>query len=120
MLRYTALSIFYIYNINFLEVLFCYKFKFPSIFPPAGAGIFGHLSDSFLGRKGALTLTSSINAVFGLATAFSPSFPFYAALRFVTGLSTGGLGVSVFILTTEPVGPSARSPVAMCTFLFFA
>ncbi|EHA8588089.1 organic cation/carnitine transporter 4 [Cocos nucifera] len=85
-----------------------------------GAGIFGHLSDSSLGRKGTLTVTTALNAVFGLLTALSPSFWSYAALRFLTGLATGGLGLSAFSLATEPVGPSMRAPVAMSTFYFFS
>ncbi|KAG0469844.1 hypothetical protein HPP92_016544 [Vanilla planifolia] len=85
-----------------------------------GAAIFGHLSDTFLGRKGALTLSSSLNATFGILTAFSPAFWSYAALRFLTGLSTGGVGLSAFVLATEPVGPTRRASVAMSTFFFFS
>ncbi|ONK65937.1 uncharacterized protein A4U43_C06F2520 [Asparagus officinalis] len=76
------------------------------------------LSDSFLRRKGAVTLTSSINDVSGLATAFSPAFP-STRLRFVTALH-GGLGVSVFTLTTKRRLLRSSCHVAMCTFLFFA
>lgn len=82
--------------------------------------MFGHLSDSFLGRRGTLILTCTMNASFGILTALSPSFPFYAALRFLTGLSTGGVGLSAFVLTTEPVGASRRGAVAMSTFYFFS
>lgn len=83
-----------------------------------GAAIFGHLSDSFLGRKGALTIACIFNAAFSLLTAFSPTFPFYVSLRLLTGLSTGGVGLSAFVLATEPVGPSLRASVAMSTFYF--
>ncbi|KAK8952592.1 Organic cation/carnitine transporter 4 [Platanthera zijinensis] len=83
-----------------------------------GAAIFGHLSDSFLGRKGALTAACALNASFSLLTAFSPSFSIYVSLRLLTGLSTGGVGLSAFVLATEPVGPSLRASVAMSTFYF--
>ncbi|PKA63695.1 Organic cation/carnitine transporter 4 [Apostasia shenzhenica] len=86
----------------------------------AGAAFFGHLSDSFLGRKGVLTLTTGLLTAFTLLTALSPSFWFYAAARFFTGLSTGGLGLTAFILATEPVGPSFRAAAAMSTFHFFS
>ncbi|RVW37264.1 Organic cation/carnitine transporter 4 [Vitis vinifera] len=71
---------------------------------PAGAGVFGHLSDSFLGRKGSLTVVCILNAVFGCLTALSPGFWAYALLRLLTGFSTGGVGLCAFVLATEPVG----------------
>ncbi|PKA53542.1 Organic cation/carnitine transporter 4 [Apostasia shenzhenica] len=83
-----------------------------------GAAIFGHLSDSFLGRKGALTVASGLNATFGLLTAFSPSFSVYAAFRLLTGVSTGGVGLSAFVLATEPIGRSRRAAAAMSSFYF--
>ncbi|KAF5181818.1 Solute carrier family 22 member [Thalictrum thalictroides] len=85
-----------------------------------GAGIFGHLSDSFLGRKGSLTTVCVLNAIFGCLTALSPTYWFYAVLRFLTGLSTGGVGLCCFVLATEPIGPSARGAVGMSTFYFFS
>ncbi|CAJ1978676.1 unnamed protein product [Sphenostylis stenocarpa] len=85
-----------------------------------GAGIFGHLSDSFLGRKGSLTVVCGLNAIFGTLTAFSPSFSFYILFRFLTGCSTGGAGLCAFVLATEPVGPSNRGTTGMCTFYFFS
>ncbi|KAH0460366.1 hypothetical protein IEQ34_011029 [Dendrobium chrysotoxum] len=86
----------------------------------AGAAFFGHVSDSFLGRKGVLTLTCFLLTVFSLLTAFSPSFFIYSFLRFLSGLSTGGVGLSAFVLATEPVGPSFRAAAAMSTFHFFS
>ncbi|KAJ0984450.1 hypothetical protein J5N97_002806 [Dioscorea zingiberensis] len=85
-----------------------------------GAGIFGHLSDSFLGRKGTLTLVCAMNATFGFLTSLSPSLYIYAFLRFLTGLSTGGVGLSAFVLTTEPIGPAKRGTIATSTFYFFS
>eukprot|EP01018_Ginkgo_biloba_P011218 Gb_22848 [translate_table: standard] len=85
-----------------------------------GAGLFGHLSDSFLGRKGVLRLVCGLNAVFGFLTAFSPNYWVYVILRLLTGVSSGGVGLSAFVLATEPVGPSKRGPVGMSTFYFFS
>ncbi|GLJ32100.1 hypothetical protein SUGI_0646430 [Cryptomeria japonica] len=85
-----------------------------------GAGVFGHLSDSSLGRKGVLRLVCILNAIFGFMTAMSPNFWIYSLLRLLTGVSTGGVGLSSFVLATEPVGPSKRGPVGMSAFYFFS
>ncbi|KAJ4976097.1 hypothetical protein NE237_001203 [Protea cynaroides] len=85
-----------------------------------GAGVFGHLSDSFLGRKGSLTVVCILNAVFGCLTALSPNYWVYIALRFLTGFSTGGVGLCAFVLATEPVGPTKRGAAGMSTFYFFS
>ncbi|CAD6262128.1 unnamed protein product [Miscanthus lutarioriparius] len=85
-----------------------------------GAGVFGHLSDSFLGRKGSLQVVCILNAAFGLLTAASPNYWAYAALRLLTGFSTGSVGVLAFVLATEPVGPARRGAAGMSTFYFFS
>ncbi|KAG6600748.1 Organic cation/carnitine transporter 4, partial [Cucurbita argyrosperma subsp. argyrosperma] len=85
-----------------------------------GAGIFGHLSDSTLGRKGSLKVVCILNAVFGIATAFSPNYWIYTLLRFLTGFSTGGVGLCAFVLATEPLGPAKRAAAGMSTFYFFS
>ncbi|KAK1325563.1 Organic cation/carnitine transporter 4 [Acorus calamus] len=74
-----------------------------------GAGVFGHLSDSFLGRKGFLTTVCILCAIFSCLTALSPSYWAYALLRFLTGLSAGGVGLCAFVLATEPIGPQGGS-----------
>ncbi|CAN6277045.1 unnamed protein product [Urochloa humidicola] len=85
-----------------------------------GAGVFGHLSDSFLGRKGSLQVVCVLNATFGLLTALSPNYWAYAALRLLTGFSTGSVGVLAFVLATEPIGPTRRGAAGMSTFYFFS
>ncbi|KAF8409461.1 hypothetical protein HHK36_005537 [Tetracentron sinense] len=85
-----------------------------------GAGIFGHLSDSFLGRKGSLTVVCILNTVFGCLTALSPGYWTYALLRLLTGFSTGGVGLCAFVLATEPIGPTKRGVAGMSTFYFFS
>ncbi|XP_042400642.1 organic cation/carnitine transporter 4-like [Zingiber officinale] len=85
-----------------------------------GSGVFGHLSDSFLGRKGSLIVVCILNAIFGFLTSISPAYWFYLALRFLTGFSTGGVGLCAFVLATEPIGPSKRGVAGMSTFYFFS
>ncbi|XP_021894721.1 organic cation/carnitine transporter 4-like [Carica papaya] len=85
-----------------------------------GAGTFGHLSDSRLGRKGSLTVVCILNAIFGCLTAFSPNYFTYLLLRFLTGFSNGGVGLCAFVLATEPVGPTKRGVAGMSTFYFFS
>ncbi|CAA2968923.1 organic cation carnitine transporter 4-like [Olea europaea subsp. europaea] len=85
-----------------------------------GAGVFGHLSDSKLGRKGSLLVVCIMNAIFGCLTALSPAYWTYALLRLLTGFSTGGVGLCAFVLATEPVGPTMRGIAGMSTFYFFS
>ncbi|KAJ7948513.1 Organic cation/carnitine transporter like [Quillaja saponaria] len=85
-----------------------------------GAGTFGHLSDSFLGRKGSLIVVCILNTIFGCLTALSPDYWSYVLLRFLTGFSTGGVGLCAFVLSTEPVGPTKRGAAGMSTFYFFS
>ncbi|XP_058091583.1 organic cation/carnitine transporter 4-like [Magnolia sinica] len=85
-----------------------------------GAGVFGHLSDSFLGRKGSLTIVCVMNLIFGCLTAIAPTYWIYTLLRFLTGFSTGAVGLCSFVLATEPVGPTKRGLAGMSTFYFFS
>ncbi|XVF70494.1 hypothetical protein PTKIN_Ptkin11bG0166100 [Pterospermum kingtungense] len=85
-----------------------------------GAGVFGHLSDSKLGRKGSLTVVCILNAIFGCLTSLAPDYFTYLLLRFLTGFSTGGVGLCSFVLATEPIGPTKRGVAGMSTFYFFS
>ncbi|KAK1694424.1 hypothetical protein QYE76_011121 [Lolium multiflorum] len=85
-----------------------------------GSGVFGHLSDSFLGRKGALQLACTLNAVFALLTSIAPNYSAYAALRVLTGFSNGSVGFCSFVLANEPIGPSRRGVAGMSAFYFFS
>ncbi|XP_021725972.1 organic cation/carnitine transporter 4-like isoform X1 [Chenopodium quinoa] len=87
---------------------------------PHGAGIFGHLSDSSLGRKGSLTIICLLNGILGCLTAFSPNYAIYTLLRFLSGLGTGGVGMCAFVLATEPIGPTKRGVAGMSAFYFFS
>ncbi|KAL6650676.1 hypothetical protein ACP70R_009601 [Stipagrostis hirtigluma subsp. patula] len=85
-----------------------------------GAGVFGHLSDSFLGRKGPLQVACVLSAAFGLLTALSPNYWAYAALRLLTGFSAGSVAVLSFCLATEPIGPSRRGTAGISSYYFFS
>uniref|UniRef100_A0ACD5UU37 Uncharacterized protein n=1 Tax=Avena sativa TaxID=4498 RepID=A0ACD5UU37_AVESA len=85
-----------------------------------GAGVFGHLSDSFLGRKGSLQVTCFLSAIFGILTALSPNYWAYAALRLLTGFSNGAVGICSFVLATEPIGPARRGAAGMSTYYFYS
>ena len=54
-----------------------------------GAAVFGRLADKY-GRRRVLLITVACDAVFGLLSAFAPSFGVLLALRFMTGLAVGG------------------------------
>lgn len=55
----------------------------------AGAWVWGRLSD-LLGRKVGFISTVAIDSVFGLLSAFAPSFPWLVGLRALTGFGVGG------------------------------
>lgn len=54
-----------------------------------GAAVFGRLADKY-GRRRVLLVTVACDAVFGLLSAFAPSFGILLALRFMTGVAVGG------------------------------
>ncbi|XBI95233.1 hypothetical protein VPH35_031743 [Triticum aestivum] len=85
-----------------------------------GSGVFGHLSDSFLGRKGSLQLVCFLSGGFGLLTSLSPNYWVYAAFRLLTGFSAGSICFCSFVLATEPIGPSYRGVVGTSTCYFFS
>ncbi|MFS7984654.1 putative major facilitator, sugar transporter, major facilitator superfamily [Helianthus anomalus] len=86
----------------------------------AGSGIFGHLSDSKMGRKGSLTIVCIMNIIFGILTSISPNYWIYVILRLLTGISNGGIGVCAFVLAVEPMGPVKRGIAGMSTFYFYS
>lgn len=65
-------------------------------------------------------MVCALNTIFGTLTALSPNYSFYVLFRFLTGCSTGGVGLCAFVLATEPVGPSTRGTTGMCSFYFFS
>ncbi len=54
-----------------------------------GAAVFGRLADRY-GRRKVLLITVALDAVFGILSAFSPSFAVLLVFRFLTGIAVGG------------------------------
>ncbi|KAJ4977470.1 hypothetical protein NE237_002576 [Protea cynaroides] len=70
------------------------------------AGVFGRLLDSFLGRKGTLTVVCILNAVFGCLTALSPTYWVYIALRIAILAGIASLFQSWRVLYVVATAPS--------------
>ncbi|KAK6946827.1 Major facilitator, sugar transporter-like [Dillenia turbinata] len=106
-------------DVEYLSVFVSIGFLFER-FITEGAGVLGHLSDSFLGRKGSLIVVRILNAFFGCVTALAQHYWTYLLLCLLTGFSNGGVGICAFVLATEPVGPTKRGAAGMSTLYFFS
>ncbi|XP_068187583.1 solute carrier family 22 member 6-like [Antennarius striatus] len=65
-----------------------------------GAIIFGSLSDRF-GRRSIYLVSYLQLAVFGSASAFSPSYTFYCIFRFLCGMAMSGIMINTFSMNVE-------------------
>uniref|UniRef100_A0A8C6TKF5 Solute carrier family 22 member 21 n=1 Tax=Neogobius melanostomus TaxID=47308 RepID=A0A8C6TKF5_9GOBI len=86
----------------------------------AGSFISGQLSDRF-GRKIVLFSAMTIHTAFYILQIFAPSWPVFAALHFVVGMSRVSTYISAFVLGMEVLSPHMRtafSSLGAC--LFFA
>ncbi|XP_025856788.1 solute carrier family 22 member 13 [Vulpes vulpes] len=84
----------------------------------AGSLIFGPLCD-WIGRRVTILVQLFLFAIFGLSTAFVPSFELYMVLRFAVATAVAGYTFSNVTLLTEWVGPSWRTRavvLAQCAF----
>lgn len=72
-----------------------------------GAALFGRLADR-IGRRNVLIVTVACDAVFGLASVFSPTFGWLLALRFLTGAAVGGTLPVDYALMAEFLPPRNR------------
>ncbi|CAK7311896.1 Solute carrier family 22 member 13 [Vulpes lagopus] len=84
----------------------------------AGSLIFGPLCD-WIGRRATILVQLFLFAIFGLSTAFVPSFELYMVLRFAVATAVAGYTFSNVTLLTEWVGPSWRTRavvLAQCAF----
>lgn len=77
-----------------------------------GSLLFGWLSDKF-GRRSPLVFGTIIQLIFGVATAFVPWFWLFCAMRFVTGIATGGTMIVSFVLIMELIGDKWRELVSI-------
>jgi len=72
-----------------------------------GAWGFGRLADR-IGRRRVLIVTVLVDAVFGLASAFSPSFATLLILRLLTGIGVGGTLPVDYAMMAEFLPPERR------------
>ena len=72
-----------------------------------GAFAFGRLADR-IGRRNVLVVTVLIDAVFGLASAFSTSFEMLLVLRLLTGIGVGGTLPVDYAMMAEFLPPERR------------
>ncbi|RDX93225.1 Organic cation/carnitine transporter 1, partial [Mucuna pruriens] len=85
----------------------------------AGSGVYGHLSDSWLGRKRTVQVSCILTSITAFATSMSPNIWSYALFRFTNGFARSGIGICCLVLTTESVGRKWRGQVGQYGFFFF-
>ena len=61
------------------------------------------------GRKSVLFPSLGVILVCGFLSAFVESFWLFFVLRLLTGFGQGGVGLSIYVLATELVGPHYRA-----------
>uniref|UniRef100_A0A7N4UZ23 Major facilitator superfamily (MFS) profile domain-containing protein n=1 Tax=Sarcophilus harrisii TaxID=9305 RepID=A0A7N4UZ23_SARHA len=79
-----------------------------------GAMAFGSLADRF-GRKALLSWSYLQLGAAGTATAFSPNFSTYCALRFLVGMAVSGIILNCMSLETIRPGKGSRSKIYSAT-----
>lgn len=84
-----------------------------------GSGVYGHLSDTWLGRKRTVQLSCILTSITAFATSLSPNIWSYAFFRFTNGFARSGIGICCLVLTTESVGRKWRGQVGQYGFFFF-
>ncbi|KAG4952682.1 hypothetical protein JHK82_045580 [Glycine max] len=84
-----------------------------------GSGVYGHLSDSWLGRKKTVQLSCILTSITAFATSLSPNIWTYVFFRFANGFTRSGIGICCLVLTTESVGRKWRGQVGQYGFFFF-
>ena len=85
-----------------------------------GAAAFGNVSDSYFGRRLALILALTGTAAFNLAAACSTSVVMFAALRALSGVPTGGIGVCAYVWAAEFIGPKRTGIAGVCQAMIFS
>ncbi len=72
-----------------------------------GASVFGRVADR-IGRRNVLLLTVACEAVFGVLSAFAPSFGLLCAFRLLTGVAVGGTLPVDYAMMAEFLPPKSR------------
>lgn len=83
-----------------------------------GAFIIGRLSDKF-GRKHVLFPAVFFVAATSFASSFVNALWLFLTLRGITGFFQGGVYVTLYVLTTEFVGPKHRSLAGTLVWMFY-
>ncbi|XP_054752659.1 organic cation transporter protein-like isoform X2 [Lytechinus pictus] len=83
----------------------------------AGSIFFGVLSDRF-GRWLALFIGNIISLVSGVALAFSPTWFFFAIMRFFMGFGNTALNTVLYIIGIEYIGPSKRNVIILASISY--
>lgn len=83
-----------------------------------GAFIIGRLSDQF-GRKQVLFPAVFFVTATSLASSFVPVLWLFLTLRGITGFFQGGVYITLYVLTTEFVGPKHRSIAGTVVWIFY-
>ncbi|XP_029020617.3 uncharacterized protein LOC114864097 [Betta splendens] len=77
-----------------------------------GAAVFGYLSDRF-GRKTTLLVCYVTTALFGFASALSPSLTVFTVMRFFTGMGLSGISIITYTLCIEWVDIKRRTALSI-------
>jgi MFS family permease len=83
-----------------------------------GAGIFGRMCD-VVGRKLPLLVATLLVAASVLVSLASTSFWMFVALRVAAGAGAAGQTLAIFLLSTEPAGPSWRGLANIISLVMF-
>ncbi|XP_054752660.2 organic cation transporter protein-like [Lytechinus pictus] len=78
----------------------------------AGSIFFGILSD-VIGRWWTLFLTNLVSLISGVAIVFSPTWWFFATMRFFMGFGNIAFNITLYVIGTEYIGPSKRSLIIL-------
>jgi VNT family MFS transporter (synaptic vesicle glycoprotein 2) len=83
-----------------------------------GGYMWGSLSD-MIGRRSCLITSLTFNGVFGLASAFSPSYAVFLLFRFLSGVGVGGSFPVVFSYFSEFFSRKSRGPFVIVLAAFW-
>ncbi|XP_014669441.1 PREDICTED: organic cation transporter protein-like [Priapulus caudatus] len=84
-----------------------------------GCIVFGEISDK-KGRKKTFLFTILMQATVSTASAFSPNYPVYAVLRFLTGAAAAGSCNSGFVYLMENIGGAYRNRCSNGVSIFYS
>ncbi|XP_056155869.1 solute carrier family 22 member 13-like [Lampris incognitus] len=84
-----------------------------------GALMFGTMADRF-GRRFVVQISLLLQLVAGVGSAFSPNIYVYIVLRFLSGASTAGVIINIFVLGAEWTGTSKQALFTVVPHTFYS